>query len=311
MSRYTDLQDVSSLSSPQSSLQTSSYPSLRELLSSMYPRQVLPLPYPYLGILLPSPVRIGVCLDLGYDFTIDVIPLSNVHIFYYTDDNMSWVHTMNTPSKLKPVIEGCFDTEPFKSTAWEKMTAGGVSVEKIRKVVTENVERGVKVGYVDMVSVVLEVEQFLKGESEDYDDDDDNDDDDDEDEDDDDEGGGGATEGKEKKGKKGKKSSNAANNGADVVDDDEVMKNLLLQQSLTRTQQDVGLADDSDEEDFDSDDSFVPDDTGSRYSKDFKELRQLGAGGGGSVFKVRKERAIVCVCVCVCVQGAKDEGTPF
>ena len=65
------------------------------------------------------------------------------------------------------------------------------------------------------------------------------------------------------------------------------MKNLILQQQTTKTQVDDGF-DDSD--DFDSDDSstsFSPDDSTSRYTVDFKELRQLGAGGGGSVFKVR------------------------
>ena len=55
------------------------------------------------------------------------------------------------------------------------------------------------------------------------------------------------------------------------------MKNLILQQSASKTQ-DTGLAD-SDDEDFDSDDSFLPDDTGSRYSKDFKEVSVKRAYG--------------------------------
>ena len=147
MSRFTTLDGSTSIgrTSPASSLTTSSFPSLRELLLSMYPSQVLPLPYPYLGILLPSPVRIGICLDLGYDFTVDNIPVGNVHIFYLAANNETWVYTMTTPSKLKPVIERCFDNEPFKGIAWEKAAANGhnnpsaFSVDAIRRVVTDGV----------------------------------------------------------------------------------------------------------------------------------------------------------------------------
>ena len=227
-------------------------------LAQMFPQFHVPITATSTLLFFPSPtppnsITLGLAVNFPHSFPYRKFSRDDTHVV--TWDGFDWVFELHTSTFFKDLVRKALEDHAKEGKQqWESRSG---AVEGVRDVFIDSVNEGFReTGCVDVVEAFGEAGKWVErgsrkveGENEGID---------------------GVVEGSEKEEEEEEEEEETGDGsveGAEVGD-------------FTFEDEDDKGADEGDETDGENDDA-------SRYSKDFKEIKILGSGGGGSVWKVR------------------------